>query len=399
MPILRNIRHLYTCNQAGLEISNAAIAWEGNSIVWIGKESELPEPLLQTPSLDGAGLVVVPALIDCHTHLCFAGSRADEFEARCQGASYHEILKRGGGILSTVAATRAASEEHLFDLTVRRAREMLRLGVGTIECKSGYGLDLQSELKILRVYKKVSQAVPVRIVPTFLGAHAIPREHTGNPTAYVDTLVNEILPQVASEKLAKFCDIFVEDGAFSVCMAKRILLRARELGFKLKLHADQLTSCGGAKLAAELQATSADHLENTPPEDLNLLAASGTVAVTLPLASLYLRKVPFNAATALQCGVRVALATDFNPGSSPNYHLPLAMTLGCVMNGLTPHQALCASTINAAHALDLADRLGSLEIGKSADLALIDASDVNHWLYQFQPNCCRGLFIDGNKVV
>jgi len=404
MTILKNTRSIILCttfDPAGnlLTIENGALIWEEEKINWIGKESEIPEQYLTHEVVDAAGAIVTPGLIDCHTHLAFGGWREDEFKERSRGASYLDILKSGGGILSTVKATRAASEEELFQKALSILKEIAKLGVTTIECKSGYGLDLENELKLLRVYKRLDQHGPLKIVPTFLGAHTIPPEFKDRPDDYVDLLVTEMLPEVSGQQLATFCDIFVEDGAFTVKQAEKILTRAAELGFKLKLHVDQLSDGSGAALAGQVKAVSADHLENTSERGLKALNKSGTVAVALPFASLYLRKPPFSARNAIDAGVQVALATDFNPGSAPSFHLPFAMSLGCIMNGLTPAEALSAVTINAARALSLEYTIGTLEVGKSADFALFDIESVDRWLYQIHPNRCKGSYVNGNEVV
>jgi len=404
MTILKNTRSILPCtnfDSAGnlVAIENGALVWEEEKICWIGKESEIPKQYLNHEIIDAAGAVVTPGLIDCHTHLAFGGWREDEFRERCRGASYLDILKSGGGILSTVQDTRAASEEELFQKAHSILKEIAKLGVSTIECKSGYGLDLENELKVLKVYKRLNQCGPLRVVPTFLGAHTIPPEFNDKPDDYVDLLVTEMLPEVAHHKLATFCDIFVEDGAFSVKQAEKILSRAVELGFRLKLHVDQLSNGSGAELAAQYGAISADHLEHVSKKGLKALAKAGTVAVALPFASLYLKEKPFDANRAVENGVRVALATDFNPGSAPSYHLPFAMSLGCILNGLTPSAALMAVTQNGACAIGLQGEIGTLEVGKRADFALFDIKSIDRWLYNLSANRCTGLFKDGVSII
>jgi imidazolonepropionase len=266
--------------------------------------------------------------------------------------------------------------------------EMVELGVTTVECKSGYGLDEVTELKLLRVYRRLSEEQPVRLIPTFLGAHTIPPEYRENRATYIDQLIERLIPRVGREKLARCCDVFVEESAFSVDEARRILQAGQRAGLAAKLHADQLSSGGGAELAAEVGAISADHLEHASDRGIRAMAAAGVVAVSLPLASLYLRQAPMPARRLIEAGVAVAVATDFNPGSAPSYHLPLALTLACTLQGMTPAEALKGATLYAARALGLSQRVGSLEAGKVADLALIDAADVNEWLYHFRPNAC-----------
>jgi imidazolonepropionase len=272
---------------------------------------------------------------------------------------------------------------------------MLALGVTTVECKSGYGLDEPTELKLLRVYRQLADQQPVRLVPTFLGAHVIPPEYRDNRAGFIDLLIERWIPQVAESRLAVCCDVFVEESAFSVDEARRILLASKRAGLGAKLHADQLTSAGGAELAAELGAWSADHLEHISDRGVAALAAGQVVAVSLPLASLYLRQSPMPARRLIAAGVPVAVATDFNPGSAPSYHLPFALTLACTLQRMTPAEALKGGTIYAARALNLEREVGSLEAGKSADFALIDAPDVTHWLYHLRPNACHMAVVRG----
>jgi imidazolonepropionase len=341
---------------------------------------------------------VVPGLVDCHTHLAFGGWRADEFTQRIQGATYLEIARAGGGILRTVRLTREAGEESLYRRARGFVREMISLGVTTIECKSGYGLDREHELELLRVYRRLGQTEPVGIVPTFLGAHLVPPEYRERRDTYVALLVDELIPMIAAERLAACCDVFVEESAFTVEEARRILLAGRNAGLGLKLHADQLTSTGGAELAAEVGALSADHLEHASPAGIAALAAAGVVAVSLPIASLYLGQSPMLARRFIDAGVPVAVATDFNPGSAPSYHLPLALTLACTLQRMTPAEALKGATSIAARALGLGGRIGSLAPGMAADFAVIDAPEVGHWLYHFRPNACRLTVRQGRAV-
>lgn len=402
MPVLRNIGTLATCRPEGGQgdihpLRDAALAWQGDALVWAGPEAELPRRLRAWESLDAEGRLVVPGLVDSHTHLAFAGWRADEFVRRIGGATYLEIARAGGGIASTVRRTRAASEEELLAHCRRYAREMLSLGVTAAECKSGYCLETQGELKLLRVYRRLAELEPLRVVPTFLGAHVVPPEFQEDRDRYIDLLVEEMLPSVAEERLARFCDVFLEESAFSREEARRVLCAAREAGLGAKLHADQLTDGGGALLAAELGAVSADHLERVSESGIRALAGSGTVAVSLPIASLYLGQDPPPARRLLEAGVAVAVATDFNPGTAPACHLPLAMSLACLRGRMTPAEALKGATIYAARAVGLEDEIGSLEPGKAADFAVIDAPDADHWLYHFRANACR-LTVAGGRV-
>jgi imidazolonepropionase len=400
MKVLANISQLATCRAEGAQgdihaIPDAALAWHDGTIRWAGREAQLPAEFLGAERIDAAGRLVIPGLIDCHTHLAFGGWRANEFEQRILGRSYLELARSGGGIASTVRHTRAASEEQLFKRSARFLMDMLALGVTTVEAKSGYGLTLDGELKLLRVYRRLAAEQPVRIVPTFLGAHIGPLEYQDNREGYVDLIVTAMIPEIAREKLAMCCDVFVEESAFSLREARRILEAAKDAGLSAKLHADQLSSGGGAELAAELEALSADHLEQISAAGVSAMAAAGVVAVSLPLASLYLGQPAMPARRLIEAGVAVAVATDFNPGSAPSYHLPLALTLACTLQRMTPHEALKGATIYAARAVGLESVTGSLEPGKAADFALIDAGDVNQWVYHFRPNACVRTVIRG----
>ena len=403
MFTLVNIAELATCpagnpqNDAGI-VRNAALATDGETIAWSGPMDELPDGYQGGQTIDCGGRLVVPGLIDCHTHLCFGGWRGDEFEMRLAGASYQEIAAAGGGIASTVAATRAGSLEELQEKAAKSLQGMLSLGVTTVECKSGYGLDEANELKQLEVYRRLDQAQAVDLVSTFLGAHIVPPEFRDHRDRYISLICEVLIPEVAREGLAEFCDAFVEEGAYSADEARLIFDAARRNGLKIKLHADQLSDGGGAALAAEYNAVSAEHLEYVSPEGIRKLAGSGTVAVSLPLASLYLGEPYLPARKLLEAGVPVAVATDFNPGSAPSYHLPLAMTLACLNQAMTPQEALNGATTVAARAIDGHDRIGSLLPGFTADLAVIDAPSLNQWLYHFVPNACLAVAKNGRWV-
>lgn len=403
MPVLRNIGVLARCLPAGPqhdihEIERAALVWEGAELRWAGPETDLPAEFRSWPAEDAGGRLVVPGLIDCHTHLAFAGWRADEFELRLRGASYLDIARAGGGIAATVARTRAASTEDLLASCRSRLSAMAELGVTTVEAKSGYGLTPEDELRILRVYRELARSARQRIVPTLLAAHVVPPEFRDRRAEYVATIVNEIIPRAAAEGLARFCDVFVEETAFSVAEARAILLAAREHGLGAKLHADQLTSGGGAELAAEVGAVSADHLERISPVGITRLASAGVVAVSLPLATLYLQHPPLPARRLLDAGAAVAVATDFNPGSAPSFHLPVAMTLACLLQRMTPAEVLKGATAVAARAIGIEGEAGSLEPGKSADFAVMDAPSVTHWLYHLTANACRLTVARGRPI-
>jgi imidazolonepropionase len=400
MKLLDNIAQLATCRAEGGQgeihaIADATLVWEGDTIRWVGPRRDLPAAYRGAERLDAAGGLVIPGLVDCHTHLAFAGWRADEFEQRILGRSYLEIAADGGGIARTMRLTREASEQELTARAAGFLREMLALGVTTVECKSGYGLDREHELRLLRVYRALNGAQPVRLVPTFLGAHTVPPEFRDDRAGYLRLLREELVPLIARERLAAFCDVFVERSAFTVEEARDLLRAARAAGLGAKLHADQITSGGGAELAAEVGATSADHLECASKEGIAAMARAGVVAVSLPLASLYLGQPAAPARRWIEAGVAVAVATDFNPGSAPSYHLPLALTLACTLQRMTPAEALKGATSYAARAVGLEDRIGSLEPEKAADFAILDALDVNHWLYHLRPNACRATFIAG----
>ena len=365
-------------------LEDAAVVWQEDTIVWVGKTKEMPEQYEQSNIVFQNGGFLVPGLIDCHTHLAFGGWRADEFGERVSGTPYAEITKRGGGISSTVAETRAASKEDLIEKANGFLTEMAALGVTTVECKSGYGLNIEDELKILSVYDDLKKITPLTLVSTFLGAHLVPKE---TPRAnYCRMIIEEMIPKIAKQKLAEFCDIFIDDHAFTQTEARPIIEAAKVHGLKIKLHVDQLSGDGGAEFAADCGAFSADHLEYVSEEGIKALKKSGTIAVTLPLASLYTFQKSLDARMLIDAGVEVALATDFNPGSAPSNHLPLAMMLGCTLNRMSPKETLKAVTLYAAKALDKADKIGSIEAGKRADFALIDTPSIEHWMYHFKAN-------------
>jgi imidazolonepropionase len=298
-------------------------------------------------------------------------------------------------VAATMRATRAASETELLARAGGFLDGMLTLGVTTVECKTGYGLDEESELKLLRVYQRLSELAAQRLVPTLLAAHVVPPEYRDRREAYVALVTGRIIPAAAAARLARGCDVFVEESAFTVDEARRILLAGRALGLAPRLHADQLTACGGAELAAEVGALSADHLECVSPRGIAALRDAGVVAVSLPIATLYLGQRPMPARALIDAGVRVAVATDFNPGSAPSWHLPLALMLACTLQRMTPAEALKGATIHAARAAGVEAEVGSLEPGKAADFAIIDAPDVNHWLYHFRPNACVETVVGG----
>ena len=382
--------------------SDAAIAVSGGRIAWVGAESDFSTAARLRAGgeeLDAKGTAVVPGFVDPHTHLAFAGDRDDEIRQRLAGASYQELAAAGGGILRTVAATRDASVEELARLVAARLDEMLLCGTTTAEVKSGYGLETGAEIRSLEAIQQAAARHPVRVVPTFLGAHEVPPEHRDDRTRYVDRLVLEMIPTVAARGLAAFADVFCEQGVFSVEESRRVLLAARERGMKLRIHADELAATGGAELAGELGARSADHLVHVSPAGIRALARSGCVATLLPTAAFYLRLGRFAPARELiSAGAAIALASDVNPGGGLSPSLPFAMTLACFGMGLSLEEALSAVTVNAACSLDLSDEVGSIEVGKRADLVLLRSTRLLDLLRVGVP-AIRAVVKDGRVVV
>jgi len=392
--------HLATMEPSGEAygaIADGALAVTGDRIAWIGKQDDLPggASRLAATVHDGAGRWMTPGLIDCHTHLVFAGERAREFEMRLKGASYEEIARAGGGIVSTVTATRAASEDELFAAARPRLDAFLREGVTTIEIKSGYGLDTASELKMLRVARRLGTEAPVSVATSFLGAHALPPEYAGRQSAYVDLVCAEMLPAVARSGLADAVDAFCETIGFTPDETARIFTAAAALGLKVKLHADQLSDLGGAGLAARFGALSVDHLEYTSLDSVRAMAAAGTVAVLLPGANYFLRERQMPPVAAFRdAGVPIAIASNCNPGSAPVLSLLLMLSMAATLFRLTPEEALAGVTRNAARALALDDR-GVLAVGKRADLALWDVAHPAELAYWIGHNPCHSVVQGG----
>jgi imidazolonepropionase len=356
-------------------LPDAAVAVAGGRIAWVGPDAGFEAAVALgagAPSLDAGGAAVLPGLVDPHTHLAFAGDRDDEIRRRLAGASYAEIAAEGGGIVRTVAATRGAPVEELARLVESRLDEMLLCGTTTAEVKSGYGLETGAEIRSLEAIRRAAFRHPVTVVPTFLGAHEVPPEHRGDRARYVEVLVGEMIPAVAERHLAAFADVFCERGVFTVDESRRILLAARERGMEARIHADELAWTGGAELAGELRARSADHLAFVSPDGMKALAEAACVATLLPAAAFYLRLGRFAPARDLvAAGVPVALASDVNPGGGLSPSLPFAMALGCFSMGLAIEEAIAAVTVNAAFSLDLHRDVGSIEAGKRADLVLL----------------------------
>jgi imidazolonepropionase len=366
-------------------IKNAAIGVQNGKIAWVGPVAELPAHAARETK-DGGGKWVLPSFIDCHTHLVYAGDRAAEFEQRLKGVSYEEIARAGGGILSTVRATRAASEQELYDATLKRVKTMMREGVRTFEMKSGYGLDLETERKMLRVATRLRNELGLRVQRTFLGAHALPPEYAGKADAYIDFICAEMLPKLHAEKLVDAVDAFCESIGFTRLQTERVFKCAQSLGLPVKLHAEQLTNQRGAELAAQYGALSADHVEFLDEAGVKAMAKAGTVAVLLPGAFYFLREKQLPPIDLFRRhGVPMAIATDHNPGTSPALSLLLMLNMACTLFRLTPEEALLGATKHAAKALSF-DDVGTLEKGKAADLALWDITHPRDLCYYFGAN-------------
>lgn len=386
-------------SEVGL-IAGGAIAVGGGKILAVGGLNEIeaagwagPE----TKRLDAAGKLVTPGFVDPHTHALYAGSREHEFGLKLAGIPYIEILKQGGGILSTVKATTAATDESLKAQTQKRLQTMLSMGTTTVEIKSGYGLTVAEELRALRLIRELAAEVEQDLVPTFMGAHAIPPGFSEEE--YTTLVVEEMLPRVAEQGIAQFCDVFCEKGVFGLEASNRILRRASDLGLKLKIHADELESFGGAELAAKLGVTSAEHLLEASDAGIEAMAEAGVIAVLLPATSFNLAKNTYaRAQKMLSAGVAIALATDCNPGSSPTESMPLVLTLASLYLKLTPAQALTAATINAAHAIGRAAEIGSLEPGKAADILILDVPNLDYLPYHFGTNPVETVIKRGKVV-
>lgn len=378
-------------------IEDAAVGWHDGRICHVGPMADLPAPpaaLCATPT-DARGAWLTPALVDCHTHLVFAGDRASEFEQRLEGASYAQIARAGGGIVSSVRAVREADEDALLAASLPRALDLVRDGVATVEIKSGYGLDTANEIKMLRVARRLGEALGIDVRTTFLGAHALPPEYAGRADDYIDLVCDEMLPAVAAEGLADAVDAYCEGIGFSPAQTRRVFEAARALGLPVKLHADQLSDLGGAALAAGFGALSADHVEYTSEEGVAAMAAAGSVAVLLPGAFHCLRETTLPPIDAFRRhGVPMAVATDLNPGTSPLRSLRLAMGMACTQFRLTPEEALRGATVEAARALGLADR-GQVAVGQRADLALWRIGHPAELCYWLGGDLLAGLWVGG----
>jgi imidazolonepropionase len=388
----------------GKEMQELAFIAEGGMLVdnglisAVGSSDEIEKRAGDAQIVDATGKIVLPGFVDAHTHLVFAGNRLNDFERRSRGETYEQIAAAGGGIWSTVQKTRAATEADLFQQAKRHLQWFLQSGTTTIEAKSGYGLSLEAELKILRVMRQLNQETPVELIPTFLGAHSVPPEYRASSEHYVQLIV-EMLPRVCSEKLAEFCDIFCERGYFNIEQSRRILTSAKKLGLGLRAHVDQLTNSGGAKLAAELGATTADHLEKTDEQGIAALKAAGVQPVLLPGSVYALGSTVYpQARQMIEAGLAVVIATDFNPGSSPTSSMPMVLSLACTQMKMSPTEAISAATINAAYSLNRGSQIGSLESGKLANFSVFDCEDyreVGYWFGNVRPHT---VYVRGEKV-
>ncbi|MEK4713664.1 imidazolonepropionase [Sporosarcina sp. FSL K6-5500] len=384
-------------------IEDGSIWIEDGIIRAVGTTQQLEEQFKdrahEAEITDATGHLVTPGLVDPHTHVAYGGSREREFEMRLEGATYMEIMNAGGGIHATTKMTREATEDELVEQTKKRLDSFLKHGVTTVEGKSGYGLDLATELKQLRVMKRLQQEHAIDLVPTFMGAHAVPTEFKGREDEYIDLVVNEMLPAVANEKLAVFNDVFCEVGVFTPEQSQRILEAGKKYGLIPKIHADEIEPYGGAELAAKVGAISAEHLLKASDEGIKAMADAGTIACLLPATALYLREQAAQGRKMIDAGVPVAISTDCNPGSSPTTSMSLVMNLACISMRLTPAEALTAATYNAACAIQMADKTGSLEIGKQGDVVLWDISNYQELQYLFGVNHVKSVWKKGVKVV
>lgn len=397
--LLTNVRLATMRERAGYAaVSDAALGIRDGAIAWIGEARELPRDVRAARTLDAQRRWATPGLVDCHTHLVYAGNRAGEFERRLEGASYAEIAAAGGGIRSTVAATRAAGIEALTAASAPRIMAIIAGGATTIEIKSGYGLDTETELRQLAVARALGAAHDVDVRTTLLAAHALPAEYAGRADAYIDRVCRDTIPAVARAGLADAVDAFCESIGFTPAQVRRVFAAARAQGLAVKLHADQLSNGGGAALAAEFGALSADHLEFADEPGIAAMARAGTVAVLLPGAFYALRETRLPPVDALRArGVPIAIATDCNPGTSPATSLPLMMNMACTLFGLTPAEALAGVTRHAARALGFADR-GTLAVGQRADIALWDIDEPAELAYRIGADACAAVIRGGRLV-
>jgi imidazolonepropionase len=404
--IVENAAQVVTCEPTVGEgalgvIRGGVVAANGERIVWVGPASALGASVTPAPGtrrMDAQGGVILPGFVDSHTHLLFAGSREDEYALRAAGASYQEIAASGGGILATVRMTRAASRDELVELALPRLATLLAYGTTTVEVKSGYGLTTADEVKMLEAVDRLRGAQPVSVYPTFCGAHEVPPEFQGRSDAYVDLVVEEMLPEVARRRLARYVDVFCEEGVFSVAQTRRILEAGRRFGLRAKFHADEFVTLGGAELAAEVEALSADHLLNARLEGVARMKEAGVTATLLPGTAFFLGLPYAPARRFLEVGVRVALASDFNPGSSMGPSLQLVMTMAVSQMKMSPEEALLGVTLHGAQALGLEDEIGSLRPGKQCDLLIADAPTWRYLSYYYGVNHVSAVLKGGRLV-
>jgi imidazolonepropionase len=415
MLLLRNIAQIVTLGGGPIPrvgnamsnlgiIENGAILIRGERIVWVGPTKDMPvrEPGIRYQTVDGVGLelVALPGFVDPHTHPIFGGTRVEEYDLRIRGKSYEEIAAQGGGISASVGQVRAATPNQLMERAERYLRSFLSHGTTTIEAKSGYGLSVEDELKSMHVLAALREHSKLEIVPTFMGAHAIPAEHAESRSQYIQQITEKMIPQVAAQGLAQFCDVFCERGYFTVDEARTVLNAAKDAGLGLRIHADELSHSGGAKLGAELRAVSADHLQFVDDMDIAALKNAGTVATLLPGTAFNLGTFRYPPARKLiSAGVPVALGTDFNPGTCFTLNMQIILAIACTQMRMTPAEAITAATVNSAYSLGLSDRLGSLEVGKQADIVLMDVSDYRELPYFFGINHCVVTIKKGNLVI
>lgn len=414
--IIKNIGQLVTCASGGKAkkgaemqdagiIENGAMAIEDGEIIGVGKNDEILKEFESEKIFDAEQRVVTPGFVECHTHIVFAGDRINEFELRIKGASYMEIMEAGGGIVSTVEKTRKAGLDQLISESKKRLDQLLKLGVTTCEVKTGYGLDTETELKMLEAIFELDKIHVIDLIPTFLPAHAFPKEFKENPDKYVDLICEEMLPKAKTviscqlSVISYFADVFCEKNAFNLEQSRKVLETAKSLGFKLKAHVDEFTNLGCARFAIENGATSIDHLDAISDEEIELLAKSETIGVVTPTVNFNFGSTEFaDARKMIDAGCAIAVSTDFNPGSAPCPSIPNAMAIACRYQKLLPSEALNAATINAAFAVGLGEKVGSIEIGKFADLLILDAKDYRKLSYEFGGNCIEKVFKKGKIV-
>lgn len=411
--LIHNIGQLVTCASGGKPkrgaemrdvgiIENAAVAIKDGKFFAVGGSDEIEGQYVPKTVIDANGSAVCPGFVDPHTHIVYAGDRLDEFELKIEGADYLEILKNGGGIISTVRKTRKASFEQLVEQARARLDKMLACGTTTVEIKTGYGLDTETELKMLRVIEELDETHAIDIVPTFLAAHAVPPEYKGKMDAYVDLICREMLPAAYDRLSARrsfFADVFCERNAFDLEQSRRILDTAKSLGFGIKAHVDQFTNLGGSRMAIDAQAVSIDHLDAISDDEINQLSSNNTVGIVIPTENFNAGKIQFaNARKMIDAGCAIAISTDYNPGSAPCPSQPMAMAIACRYQKLLPSQTLNAATVNAAFAVGLGETHGSIEIGKTADLLILDCSDYRQIAYEFGGNLVKAVVKRGKPI-